>query len=216
MSIGIFGNLEVMLVLSTLFNPVGLSIIGFTIAILMIVEYVVLWLLTEELTTREQVITIINLIISLAYSIANSPLIIPPLYNIINNAYESNKGFYSLLYMAIFIALVILGIIPVLMYLRKYHNFNNLSKRYQEISLKITSVQQAYQEINSKLNTSQNEIKEVIDNINKATELYNTALRNPDLIITSLDNKPEMPDVVRPNINYVVVGLGGVGTALGF
>ncbi|TRM78466.1 hypothetical protein DJ528_04875 [Sulfolobus sp. B5] len=214
MSIGIFGNLEVMLVLSTLFNPVGLSIIGFTIAILMIVEYVVLWLLTEELTTREQVITIINLIISLAYSIANSPLIIPPLYNIINNAYESNKGFYSLLYMAIFIALVILGIIPVLMYLRKYHNFNNLSKRYQEISLKITSVQQAYQEINSKLNTSQNEIKEVIDNINKATELYNTALRNPDLIITSLDNKPEMPDVVRPNINYVVVGLGGVGTAL--
>ncbi|QPG48946.1 hypothetical protein HFC64_02425 [Saccharolobus solfataricus] len=79
-----------------------------------------------------------------------------------------------------------LGVIPAIMYIRKYLQFNKIQKEFKQLELDYKSINQEYSEINTRLNKAKEEINNVMDKINKAKELHETALRDPDLIVTAL------------------------------
>ncbi len=193
-----------------LLTPPNFAVAGLLIAILMGLEYGVLWVLTGESLNRELILVILNIVYSIVWSITALPF--TPIYYILQPSFSQLLIIY--LYLALFIGSILLGAIPVIMYIRKYLKFNKILKEFKKSELDYKSINQKYSEINTRLNKAKEEIKNIINEINKAKELYETALKDPDLIITALDKKPQIPEVIRPNVNYVVVGLGGTGTAL--
>lgn len=198
----------------------GLSI-AIALSVLFILEVVLLYYLTRELFTKETSLVYGALAFTVAWSV---------IFGVYSEALVSIGMSESLLFIvSISFAIVstILGAAPLVMYATKASSFGGLRKQYN-------TYRQQYEERNASgdlqgniglvnqyvdCNKDVDQVEAELENINQAfnsiKEKHELAKKTPELIFTPLDEGVHVKKPFsRPNINYVVVGLGGTGIDL--
>jgi hypothetical protein len=201
----------------TLIGGMGLGL-GVSLTIVFGIEIALLYFLTWEFLRKENLLVYSGIIVTALWAV------IFGLYSdqIVSLGIDANL---VLIMEIIFAAISIsLALAPLIMYATKASSFGTLRKQFN-------TYRQQYEERNSKgdltgniglvnqytdikkgvaeTETDLNTIDQAFDGIK---EKYNLAKKSPELIFTPLDDLSQAKKAfARPNINYVVVGVGGTG-----
>lgn len=195
--------------------------IGLGVIIAAIILYVLLWLLTDEIMNREELFFIVNLIFSLIWWIFTQP--IGGALNVLFNTALKTVGVVLVAaFFGLSLVSLLLLVIPLLSFFRKYLKFNALGKRLMRVEGDYNylagnaeqNIKGRYDQIQDIISNLKSAMKEIKTKVDTAFELRNTALKNPNIIINSLVDKPVIPKAIKPSLNYLIIGLGGTGSAL--
>ncbi len=209
-----------MFTLLGLLATVGLGL-GVALTIFLGVGIVLLYYLTWEFFRRENFLVYSGIVLTVVWTILFG------VYSdqLLDIGIDSNLLMVMLLaFTAVSIALTIT---PLVMYATKASSFSGLRKQYN-------TYKQQYEERNAKgdltgnvglvnqftycktgLGQVENELNNIDQAFNSVKEKYDLARKSPELIFTPLDETSAVKKPFsRPNINYIVVGLGGTGIDL--
>ncbi|ADL19905.1 hypothetical protein ASAC_1500 [Acidilobus saccharovorans 345-15] len=196
------------LLVPVLFSYAGIISIG-----LAALEFVALWMLTGKIITKESGISVINIAYTVAWSVLT--LLGVAIYSFMSPGLAALP---TVLLYAIYSVLlgisVVLLIVPLAMFYGKYRQYQSLANRYNNIKLRSDKALADASSLSGKLKRIRDDISSTEALIAKARQLKDIADRNPDVIIKGVNERPTMPEFSIPKVNYVIVGIGGGGSAL--
>ena len=185
---------------------------GFLAAVLSIVLYILLYFITGEYMNREELLLIADFAFSLAWWSSTQPM--SPFYPAFSQSYASNAiGATELALFLSAISLVLL-LVPLYTFFMKYHRFLGLRKRLDRVRSEYDSIKNEANRLGSELDNAKKSIKEIKGLIERALWLREIAEKNPNTIISGIDDTPRTPKPIRPSVYYVICGLGGTGSIL--
>ncbi|MGC8593757.1 MAG: tubulin-like doman-containing protein [Nitrososphaeria archaeon] len=195
--------------------------IGLAVVLVTVVLYVLFWLFTDEIMNREELFLIVDLIFTFIWWLFTQP-ISGALYVMFTTEYKSFSIVVTALLMGLSLVSLLLLVIPILSFLRKYLRFNALTKQLNRIEsdyhylvgTEDKKVKGKYDQIQETINNSKAGIKDIKTKIDTANQLRNIALKNPNIVIKSIADKPVVPKPTTPSVNYLMIGLGGTGSLL--
>lgn len=199
--------------MGSLFVPVIFSYAGIITIGLAALEFVVLWMFTGKIITKESGISIINIAYTVVWSVLT--LLGIAIYSFMAPYLRAAPtAILYAIYSVLLGITVVLLIVPIAMFYAKYRVYEALVNRYNKVKLKSDKARTDASSLSGKLNNIRDEISRTEAQIAKAKQLKDIADRNPDVIIKGVNERPIIPEFSIPKVNYVIVGIGGGGSAL--
>ena len=164
--------------------------IGLAVILVTVVLYVLFWLFTDEIMNREELFLIVDLIFTFIWWLFTQP-ISGALYVMFTTEYKSFSIVVTALLMGLSLVSLLLLVIPILSFLRKYLRFNALTKQLNRIEsdydylvgTEDKKVKGKYEQIQETIDNSRAGIKDIKTKIDTANQLRNIALKNPNIVI---------------------------------
>ena len=157
------------LTLSALY-PIGL-IAGIIIAL----EAIAFYFLTQEVFTREQGLLYGDLIFTIAWAAVASTSLLPT---------ADPFGSIFVIVWLVFLGLtIVFALAPLLMYVSKLREFTKVGKGHAALAADYDQIGAAYKEDSAKLEYLQDRVRKMSDDLGRANDLYATAKRTPEVII---------------------------------
>ena len=182
----------------------SLQIVGAAFIFVVIAEIVALYVFTQELVVQEQIFCFANVAFTVAWVIAPGFVTFPASY-----------AYLFVIVWLLFLAItILLTLIPLLMYVSKLRQFSKLGRSRGALTDEHELIRGAFKDNSDKSIYIANRVHKMSDELDRAQELYETAKRTPEVIIKSLQGEPELPEVARPDVTYVFLGMGGTGVGL--
>jgi len=192
--------------------------IGLALTVLFGLEIVILYYLTWEFLRREN---------SLVYG----GLVFTAIWTVLFGVYSDQIIALGIDANILFIIIVafaavsaVLAIAPFVIYATKASSYGTMRKQYNTFKQQYEERDQAgnlrgniglvnkYDEIKKGINQVEGELKNTDQAFNSIKEKYDLARKSPELVFSPLGNDVETKKAsYLPNINYVVVGIGGTG-----
>ncbi|MGB9734266.1 MAG: tubulin-like doman-containing protein [Conexivisphaera sp.] len=193
--------------------------IATTMLVLSVAMYVAFYFLTDEYMNREEAFLLVDIVFTILLWLLTQPLG-GVLYTTYSAYYSSSP--YAMAGVLLFLSIVsvILFLIPMFSYIRKYLRFNGLRKRYTRVKSGFEELKGdekskgKYREIDDRMAGARDKIKEILSKVDRANYLHSVAVKNPNVLISGLNDSPKVPKAFRPAVNYLMCGLGGTGSVL--
>jgi len=190
---------------------INFPLIGEAILIALIVLAFFMWYLTREILRMENILLYSDIIFTIVWTIASTTSIVQawgiPLF-----------GLYAAIFYYVWLAFAgfsaSLALISYLMFIKKYLRFKEIERKFNQVNEDYNNnyITQYDKEMNS-ISQVEDDLKTINSEISEALNMLEDARRAPEKIILN-DKSASQAETIPAQLNTVVIGLGGVGTAL--
>lgn len=184
--------------------PLVSAILPYGVAAILLefIEIGGLYFLTEEFLTREMFLLYGDAAFTFAWAVLPQ-LVSVPSTQLIDYTFV---GFLTLT--------AVLCVLPLLIYLVKARALHKLQRAVKGLKGIERELADKYTSLGKGLGTVQSDLEGVAKTVKDDNELYEMAKKTPEVIISGRERPPVLPAFPQADINYVIVGLGGVGISL--
>jgi len=189
---------------------INFPLIGEAILIALIVLAFFMWYLTGEVLRKENILLYLDIIFTIAWFIASTTSIVQALGIPLSGAYAAIFYYVWLTFAGLS---ALLALIPYLMFIKKYLGFNKIEKQFNQVKDGYDNYKMAYDQTGDRISQVEDDLKSINSEISKAINMLEDAKRAPEKIILG-ETSASQGETIPAQLNTVVIGLGGVGTAL--
>jgi len=189
---------------------INFPLIGEAILIALIVLAFFMWYLTREILRMENILLYLDIIFTIVWTIASTTSIVQasgiPLF-----------GLYAVIFYYVWLAFAgfsaSLALISYLMFIKKYLGFQEIEQKSKLLDRLYKDYNKLYENTINSISQVQNGLITINSEISEALNMLEDARRAPEKIILN-DKSASQGETIPAQLNTVVIGLGGVGTAL--
>jgi Skp family chaperone for outer membrane proteins len=189
---------------------INFPLIGEAILIALIVLAFFMWYLTREILKMENILLYLDIIFTIVWTIASTTSTVQAWGIPLSGAYATIFYYVWLIFAGLS---ALLALISYLMFIKKYLGFKEIERKFTQVKDGHDNYNIGYNQTRDKISQVEKNLKDINSEISEAINMLEDARRAPEKIIVG-ETSASQGETIPAQLNTVVIGLGGVGTAL--